>query len=91
MNSISLDVWESIEKDVGVGANGSATHAAVILKIQQLRSSVIHNLFYEIGKMSLIKELGQEAETFGYQLIEKNHCIFGSGSDPNDITSIVAQ
>ena len=30
MNSVSLDIWDSIEKYLEIGANGPATYAAII-------------------------------------------------------------
>jgi hypothetical protein len=41
MNSIGLDLWETIKKDVGIGANGPLTYAAVIAKIQQVSASTV--------------------------------------------------
>ena len=75
MNRISICHWESIEKDLGIGANRAATYTAVILKIQQVRLSEIRNLVDELSNMYLIKEPGQDVETFGSQVIEKTHCI----------------
>ena len=54
MERISLDIWESTEKDLGIKANGPATSAAVISKIQQVRLSVICNFVNELSKMYLI-------------------------------------
>ena len=34
MNIISLDLWDSIKKYLGIGANGPATYAVVILNIR---------------------------------------------------------
>lgn len=41
MNSITLDLWETIEKDVGIRANGLTTYAAVIAKLQLVSASTI--------------------------------------------------
>ena len=56
MNSIYLYIWESIERDLGIRANGPATYAAVISKIQQVSSFVIRNLVGDLRKMSLTKK-----------------------------------
>ena len=91
MNSISLNLWESIDKYSGIRANGISTYAAIILKIQQVSSSEIRNIVDGLRKMSLIKESGQEVETLGSQVTKKTHCIVGFGSAPSDIASIVDQ
>ena len=80
-----------IDKYLEIGSNGPATYAAVILKIQQVSLSTIRNIVGDIKNMSLIKEPGQNIETFGYQGIEKTCCIFVSGSDPSNIMSIFDQ
>ena len=54
MNSISLDLWESIERYSGIGSNRPATYASIILNIQQVISSAIRNLVDELRKMYLI-------------------------------------
>ena len=71
MNSIALDLWESIEKDVGGSANGPVTYAAVITKIQQVSASAIRSLVKELKEMSLLNEPGQDVEVFGSKVIEK--------------------
>ena len=91
VNSIPLDLWGLIEKDLLIRANGPYTYKAVILKIQQVRLSAIHNIVDELRKMPLIKEHGQYIEKSRFQMIETTRRIVGSGSDPSDIASIVAQ
>jgi hypothetical protein len=90
MNSISLDLWETIEKDVGVGANGPVTYAAVISKIQQVSASSVRSLVDKLKKMHLLQEPGQDVEIFGSRVIEMTRRIQGSGLAPTDLTSIVA-
>jgi hypothetical protein len=91
MNSIALDLWETIEKeDVGIGANGPATYTAVIAKIQQVSASAVRTMVNTLKQMSLIKEPGQDVETFGSKIVEMARRITGSGSAPSDLTSIVA-
>ncbi len=90
MNSISLDLWETIEKDVGVGSNGPVTYAAVISKIQQVSASSVRALVDNLKKMHLLQEPGQDVEAFGSKIIEMTRRITGSGLAPTDLTSIVA-
>ncbi len=90
MNSITLDLWETIEKDVGIGANGPLTYAAVIAKIQQVSSSAVRLLVDKLKGMHLLQEPGQDVEIFGSKIIEMTRRIQGSGSAPRDLTTIVA-
>lgn len=90
MNSISLDLWETIEKDYGVGSNGPVTYAAVISKIQQVSASSIRTLVDKLKKLHLLNEPGQNVEVFGSKVIELARRIEGSGGAPKDLTSIVA-
>jgi hypothetical protein len=90
MNSIALDLWESIEKDVGGSANGPIAYAAVIMKIQQVSASAIHSLVKDIKDMSLIKEPGQDVNVIGSKVIKMAHQIKGSGSAPTYLSSIMA-
>ena len=90
MNSISLDLWETIEKDVGVGSNGPLTYAAVISKIQQVSASAVRSLVTQLKTMHLLAEPGQDVELFGSKIIDLTRRIEGSGRAPSDLTSIVA-
>jgi hypothetical protein len=87
---ITLDLWKTIEKDVGIGPNGPATYAAVIAKVQQVSASAIRTMVNWLKDMSLIKEPGQDVETFGSKIVEMARRITGSGAAPSDLTSIVA-
>ena len=60
MNSIALDLWETIEKDVGTGANGPRTFAAIIAKIQQVSSSSVRTMVDNLKKLRSINEPGQD-------------------------------
>ena len=55
MNSISLDIWESIKKYLVIVSNGPATYAAVISNIHQVSSSAILNIVDDLRKIYLIK------------------------------------
>ena len=91
INSIPLDLCDSIEKYLGIRDNRTATYAAVISKIQQVILCAIPNLFDNLSKMSCIKEPGKDVEVFRSQVIDKTQRIIGSVSAPNDIKSIVVQ
>ena len=91
MNIIYLDLWESTDKYLGFEANEPDNYAEVISKIHQVRYSAIHNIVDGLRNMYLIKEPGQDVNTFGYQATKKTCCIVGSGSAPKKITYIFAQ
>ena len=90
MNSTSIDICESIEKDLGIRANGHTTYASVISKIRQFRSFAIRNLVDELRKMYFIKEPVQDVNIFGSRLIKKTPSIVGYGSATSNNTSIAA-
>ena len=90
MNSIALDLWETIEKDVGTGANGPRTFAAIIAKIQQVSSSSVRTMVDNLKKLRSINEPGQDVDSFGSKVIELARRIDGSGLPPLDLSSIVA-
>jgi hypothetical protein len=41
LNSVSLPLWETIEKDLGVDASGPEVFAAVVYKLQQVSSAAV--------------------------------------------------
>ena len=90
MNSILLDLWETIEKDVGVGSKGPFTYASVISKIQQVSASAVRSLVTQLKTMHLLAEPGQDVELFGSKIIDLTRRIEGSGRAPSDLTYIVA-
>jgi hypothetical protein len=91
MNSISLDLSETVEKDVGGSAGEAVTCAAVICEIQQGSASSVQSLVDKLKKMHLFQEPGQDVEIFGsIKVIELTRHTQGSGLAPTDLTSIVA-
>jgi hypothetical protein len=41
LNSMSLPLWEIVERDLGVDASGPEAFAAVVYKLQQVSSAAI--------------------------------------------------
>ena len=78
INSISLDLCESIDKYLGIMDNRPATYASVISNIQEVILCAIRNLFDNLSKMSCIKEPGKDVEVFRSQVIDKTQRIIGS-------------
>jgi hypothetical protein len=90
MRSIALDLWETVEKDIGIGANGPRTFTAVISKIQQVSASSTRTMVDKLRKMNLKDEPGQHVDNFGSKVIELCKRIAGTGFGPKDLNSIVA-
>jgi hypothetical protein len=65
LNSVSLPLWETVEKDLGVDASGPEAFAAVVYKLQQVSSAAVRTLVDELKGLSLLKEPGQDVEIFG--------------------------
>ena len=60
LNSVSLPLWETVEKDLGIDASDPETFAAVVYKLQQVSSTAVRALVDKLKSLSLIKEPGQD-------------------------------
>jgi hypothetical protein len=90
LNSISLPLWETVEKDLGVDASGPEAFAAVVYKLQQVSSAAVRTLVDELKALSLLKEPGQDVEIFGGRVVELCRRISGTGSAPADLVVLAA-
>jgi hypothetical protein len=90
LSSITLALWETVEKDLGVDASGPEAFASVISKLQQVNSAAIRSLVDELKSLSLIKEPGQDVEIFGGRVIELCRRITGTGLAPTDLGVLAA-
>jgi hypothetical protein len=90
LSSITLALWETVEKDLGVDASGPEAFASVISKLQQVNSAAIRSLVDELKGLSLIKEPGQDVEIFGGRVIELCRRITGTGLAPTDLGVLAA-
>ena len=91
MNSISLELWKSIEKGTGYEASGPQIFAAVIDKLQQVTDAAIRVMVENLRKMKLKEEPAQNCESFKDKIYDIAQRIEGSGRAPNDLTSLVAE
>jgi hypothetical protein len=78
LNSMTLPLWETVKKDLGVDASGPESFAAVVYKLQQASSAAVCTLVDELKALSLLKEPGQDVEIFGGRVVELCHRISGS-------------
>jgi hypothetical protein len=90
LNSVSLPLWETVEKDLGVDASGPEAFAAVVYKLQQVSSAAVRTLVDELKNLSLLKEPGQDVEIFGGRVVELCRRISGTGSAPADLVVLAA-
>jgi hypothetical protein len=90
LNSVSLPLWETVEKDLGVDASGPEAFAAVVYKLQQVSSAAVRALVDELKNLSLLKEPGQDVEIFGGRVVELCRRISGTGSAPTDLVVLAA-
>ena len=89
-NSISLELWNGIEKDVGYGATGPEVFFAVLDKMQQINDATVRKMVDELKRMRLRDEPAQNCDTFSKKLHDLAERIEGSGNPPNDLVSLVA-
>jgi hypothetical protein len=90
LNSVTLALWETVEKDLGVDASGPEAFAAVVYKLQKVSSATIGALVDELKNLSLVKEPGQDVEIFGGRAVELCRRISGTGSAPTDLVVLAA-
>jgi hypothetical protein len=90
LNSVSLPLWETVEKDLGVDVTGPEAFAAVVYKLQQVDSAAIRALVDELKNLSLLKEPGQDVEIFGRRVVELCRHISGTGCAPPDLVVLAA-
>ena len=90
LNSVSLPLWETVEKDLGVDGSGPEAFAAVVYKLQQVSSAAVRTLVDELKALSLLKEPGQDVEIFGGRIVELCRRISGTGSAPADLVVLAA-
>ncbi len=65
LNSITLALWETVEKDLGVDTSGPKAFASVVFKLQHVSLAAVRSLVDELRGLSLIREPGQDVEIFG--------------------------
>ena len=82
INSITLEFWETLEKDLPTDASGPEVFAAVVRKQQQLNASGLRMLVKQLEGMSLEKEPGQDVDAFGNKVSEVARRISRGGNPP---------
>jgi hypothetical protein len=85
LNSITLALWKTVEKDLGVDASGPEVFASVVSKLQQVSSAAVQTLVDELKGLSLLKEPRQDVKIFGGKVVELCRRITGTGMPPPNL------
>lgn len=89
-NSITLQLWETMERALGLEATGPEVFAWIVNKLQQSSASSVRAKVKELTDMNLKSQPGQNVEVFGDRLIDLCRRIEGTGGAPRDLASLVA-
>jgi len=89
LNSIDLDLWSEIEKELSYDASGPEVFSAIISRMQQTNSSSVRKLVDELEGLKLTQEPAQNVETFANKVLEKAKRIEGTGLAPRDLGALV--
>lgn len=81
LNSDSLALWETIEKDLKIDASGPKAITGAVYKLQQVNTIAVHSLVKHLKELSLLKEPGQDAAK------PKNNELTGFRAVLNKLTS----
>ena len=88
--SISLELWETIEKDLGCIPSGPEAFASVVYKLQQVNSTTVFLLVKELQYLKLVNEPVQDIDMFGVRVIELCRPISGTGFGSDDLGVLAA-
>ena len=90
MASVTLELWEGLEKTIGTDPTGPEAFLEVIRKLQQMNSAASQTLVEELKEISFIKEPGQDVDAFGDPVVELCGRISRLGAEPNNLSVVAA-
>ena len=90
LGSITLKLWETIEKDLRYNTSRIEVFCAIVQKQQQVNSSVVCSLVQALQKIRLTDDTRNNIENFGNKMAKMDHQISGTESAPIDISTLVA-
>jgi hypothetical protein len=90
LNSITLALWETVEKDLGMDTSGPEAFTSVVSKLQHTSLDAVRSLIDELKGLSLIREPGQNVEIFGGRVVELCRRITGTGLAPTNLVVLAA-
>jgi hypothetical protein len=87
--SVSLELWTSIEPELGLNVDGLRVLTAIILQYQSSASITVRNLMNQLSDMSLMKTPGENVDTLCNQIFDIASQIEGLGEAPADLASLI--
>ncbi len=90
LNSLEIDLWQEIEREVPFDATGPQVLTAVLEVKLQVTSSIVRSLVDELWKQKLTKTPAEDVLVFCSKIQPMIEQIEGSGIGPKDLSSIVA-
>ena len=89
-NSVSLELWDTVQKDLPINAFGPQILYQIITSHQMVSASAIRSLVKTLEHMQLKTEPGENVLTFSDKIFDTASRIEGSGQAPRDLSVIVA-
>lgn len=89
-NSVSLELWDTVQKDLPINAFGPQILYQIITSHQMVSASAIRSLVKTLERMQLKTEPGENVLTFSDKIFDTASRIEGSGQAPRDLSVIVA-
>ena len=88
--SITLELWETIKKDLGYNASGPEVFCAITQNQQLVNFSAVRALFQALKKMRLTDKPGQDVGTLGNKMEKMAHQISITVSTPIELSTLLA-
>jgi hypothetical protein len=89
-NSISIDMWSQIEREIPHDATGPEVLMAIIMAHQITSASIIQAMLEEIKGMKLNQQPAEDVVEFSKTLSELAERIEGSGPAPKNLAQVIA-
>ena len=81
-NSVTHEMWQSIENDLQERATGPEVFKAIIMKYRFINTGTLRALTNELAQMSLINEPGQDVLSFSRKVHDIAAQIEGGSDNP---------
>ena len=89
MNSITLPLWQLIERETGPEPTGPEAFYAIIQHAQVATASMVQSLVNDLKKMSLKQEPGQHVEQFSIKVTNIGRRLSGSFIPVPNLNSLI--
>ena len=91
MNSISLPLWQIIERETGPDPTGPEAFHAIIQHAQIATASMVQSLVNELKKKSLKQEPGQNVEQFSIKITNLGRRLIDSFIPMPNLNSLIVK